>query len=134
MEKSNKRFSEKNNMEQVTFYRCSGLRLNELRNIRGSDLYFDEFGSPWLSVTRGTKGGRKRHTKLYGSPEELELCVNLCLKAKDGKVFPHVNKCANITVTGRNTVREYMRLKNGISAPCPFLKKSTAGKTERYCL
>lgn len=95
MAKSNKRFSEKNNMEQVTFCRCSGLRLNELRNIRGSDLYFDEFGSPWLSVTRGTKGGRKRHTKLYGSPEELELCVNLCLKAKDGKVFPHVNKSAN---------------------------------------
>lgn len=95
MEKSNKRFSEKNNMEQVTFCRCSGLRLNELRNIRGSDLYFDEFGSPWLSVTRGTKGGRKRHAKLYGSPEEIELCVSLCHKAKDDKVFPHINENAN---------------------------------------
>lgn len=95
MSKSLKHFSESKNYEQVTFCRCTGLRLNELKNIRGSDLYFDEFGSPWLSVTKGTKGGRKRNTKLYGSTEELELCISLCLKAKDGKVFNHVKENAN---------------------------------------
>ena len=95
MGKSLKHFSEDKNIEQVTFCRCTGLRLNELRNIRGSDLYFDEFGHPWLTVTKGTKGGRKRLTKLYGSPEELELCVSLCHRAKDDKVFPHVKKSAN---------------------------------------
>lgn len=95
MSKSLKYFSESKNIEQITFCRCTGLRLSELKLIRGSDLYFDEFGHPWLSVTRGTKGGRKRHTKLYGSPEEIEICISLCKKAKGEKVFPNVKERAN---------------------------------------
>lgn len=46
MSKSLKYFSESKNIEQVTFCRCTGLRLSELKLIRGSDLYFDEFGHP----------------------------------------------------------------------------------------
>lgn len=131
MEKSLKHFSEQRNIEQVTFCRCTGLRLNELRNIRGSDLYFDEFGCPWLSVTKGTKGGRKRLTKLYGSPEELEICVSLCHRAKDNKVFPHINKHANTHgYRAQYCQRVYDTEKRDIST-LPFSEKVYCRKDKR---
>lgn len=68
MEKSLKHFSEQRNIEQVTFCRCTGLRLNELRNIKGSDLYFDEFGCPWFIGYQRNKRWQKTAHKALRKP------------------------------------------------------------------
>lgn len=95
MSKSLKHFSESRNCEQVTFCKCSGLRLSELKSIRGNDLYFDDSGNPCLKVDKGTKGGKIRTVKLTGSPEERELVISLCRQSGNEKVFKEVNENAN---------------------------------------
>ena len=87
-------FSESKNREQIIFCKCTGLRLSELKMIRGNDLFLEN-GTPYLNVTKGTKGGRSRTIKIYGSPEELKLCVELAKQAGDEKIFKHVKESAN---------------------------------------
>lgn len=82
-------FSEKNNIEIVTFGRCTGLRRRELSRIRGSALS-EIGGSFYLSVKDGTKGKRERTVRITGTPEEVELVVRLCRECGDRRIFPRV--------------------------------------------
>lgn len=95
MKRSLSRFCEEKNMEQVTFCKCSGLRLSELRAITGDALFYNEMGRAGLHVTKSTKGGRHRDVVFYGSDQEIGLCIQLCQKAGENTVFEHVNKNAN---------------------------------------
>lgn len=92
--KALKYFSEQKNYAQVTFAKCSGLRASEMKALTKDALYYDDNGRPWLKVTKGTKGGRPRHVKLFGTEEELKLCVETIEKA-DKKVFPEYKECNN---------------------------------------
>ena len=92
--KALKHFSETNNIEQVVFARCSGLRASEMKSLTADALYYDSEGNPWLHITKGTKGGKHRNVKLYGSPEELKLCIDTIMNS-DGKVFPNYRECNN---------------------------------------
>ena len=82
-------FSEKNNIEIVTFGRCTGLRRRELSRIRGSALS-EIGGSFYLSVKDGTKGKRERTVRITGTPEEVALVVRLCRESGDRRIFPRV--------------------------------------------
>ncbi len=92
--KSLKHFSERLNNKQVVFAKCSGLRASEMKALTADALYFDKGGNPWLKITKGTKGGKPREVKLYGTTEELKLCVNIMQNSK-GKVFPEYKECNN---------------------------------------
>lgn len=89
-------FSEERNADMVTFCKCTGLRRAELKQIRAEDLHTGKDGSLYLSVTRGTKGGRHRITKLNGTHEELERIKTLCREKGKGKLFPHISEAADI--------------------------------------
>lgn len=97
IEKSLKRFDINNerNYKQVVFTKCSGLRIHELEKLRFKDCYFDNKGNAWIHVKQG-KGGRKRDVKLYGPPNELQLCIDM-IKAgksrnKNERIFPNPNR------------------------------------------
>lgn len=87
-------FSESNNFQQVTFCKCTGLRLSELKRIKGNCLFY-KVKVPYLRVTEGTKGGKKRDVVLCGSADEIALCVELCKKVGNEKVFKNVKENAN---------------------------------------
>lgn len=87
-------FSECNNFEQVTFCKCTGLRLSELKRIKGNCLFY-KYKLPYLSVTEGTKGGKKRDVMLCGSDDEIALCVRLCEDAGHEKLFKNIKENAN---------------------------------------
>lgn len=89
-------FSEENNADMVTFCKCAGLRRSELVQIRGEDLTVGKDGNFYLSVTRGTKGGRPRITKLLGNPEELARIKEIFQEKGKKKVFPSVSSAADI--------------------------------------
>jgi predicted transcriptional regulator len=92
--KALKYFSERQNIEQVIFAKCSGLRAAEMKALTADALYYDNEGNPWLNVTKGTKGGRPRNVKFYGSDDELKLCVDR-INNCNGKVFPKYKECNN---------------------------------------
>lgn len=89
-----KHFSEEKNSDQVTFCKCTGLRASELSAITGDRLYFNN-KKPFLHVTEKTKGGRPREVELYGSPQEINKCIQLCKEAGKNKVFEKVKENAN---------------------------------------
>lgn len=89
-------FSEENHSDMVTFCKCAGLRRSELLQIRGEDLKIGKDGNFYLNVTRGTKGGRPRITKLLGTPEELERIKEIFQSKGKKKVFPKVSSAADI--------------------------------------
>ena len=88
-------FSEKKNADLVMFCKCCGLRRSELVQIRGEDIRIDENGA-YLHITRGTKGGRPRDSRIYGTPEEIEKIKEMCIKAGSKKMFPSVSEAADI--------------------------------------
>lgn len=65
----------------VEFCRATGLRKAEMEALRGTALFYDQEGKPWLRVTTNTKGGRHRNVPVIGSQELVE---NVC-KAAGGK-------------------------------------------------
>ena len=75
------------NEELTVFITCTGLRKNEIRNLRGNMLSVID-GEYYIHVTVGSKGGRERYAKIIGTKEEIEFVVNLMKKAKDKRVFP----------------------------------------------
>ena len=83
-----KMFSTEANKDIITFARCTGLRRDELAQIRSSDLLMVG-GKPYLLVSRGAKGGRHRFSPVVGSKEEIDLVISLCKNA-NGKIFKRV--------------------------------------------
>lgn len=85
-------FSEKNNEELVIFCKSTGLRRCELSQIRGTDLFF-KGKTPFLKVSRNTKGGRVRNVPLVIN---TELIVQLLEKAGENKLFSKISSNADI--------------------------------------
>ena len=113
-------FSEKLNFEQVTFCRCTGVRLHELKALTGNDLIEKESGF-YIHVKKG-KGGKERYAKLYGSKDEIALCIELARKAgvdviildhhepvRDGKevILPEANVICDPHVTGGDKIYNF---------------------------
>lgn len=84
----NRHFLEELNKEQVTFCKCTGLRMSELKRIEGTSLFYKK-GIPYIKITKGTKGGKERIAMIFGTPEKVKLCLNLLRIAKSERVFKH---------------------------------------------
>lgn len=86
-------FSESNNMNLITFCRCTGLRRSELQELHGSDLTEDGLQ---LHVTKNTKGGRWRMAPIVGTTDEIAMVQRMCKAAGNSRVWPHVPSSADI--------------------------------------
>lgn len=95
MSKSQKYYNEGKNISQIIFCRCTGLRLSELKEIRGTDLVYNEKNEPFLHITKGTKGGKPRTAQIVGSEEEISLVLSLIKKAGNEKIFKRINQHIN---------------------------------------
>lgn len=87
-----KHFSEENHKDLVRFCRATGLRRAELQQLRGDDLV-EINGELFISVTRGSKGGRHRNIPLTFDKAFIESIMRS--KGKD-KVFEKVPNGADI--------------------------------------
>ena len=67
----------------VELQRCVGIRRNELKNLRGSDLKVDEFGYLCIVVRRG-KGGKETYQRIL--PEDI-VTVKSFFDGTENKVF-----------------------------------------------
>ena len=73
--------------EQLTaFLTCTGLRKNEIRNLRGSMLVLKD-GEHCIHVCVGSKGGRERFAKIIGTDEEKKSIAQMMMQAGKSKVF-----------------------------------------------
>ncbi len=88
-----KNFSESKNIEQVTFCRTTGCRAFEARAATGDNLRLIK-GEYYLFIPRG-KGGKLRLAKLYGTEEEINTVVKMCLRAGSDLVLPNFKNAAN---------------------------------------
>lgn len=80
--------------EPVDFELATGLRKDkELGRVHGSDLQIEE---DELSIFVNGKGGLERYSPVFGSSDERELVVRLCMEAGDGRVFPHLPRNLNL--------------------------------------
>ncbi len=67
-------FSEKKNAELINFCRCCGPRRAELAALDSSALVWLE-GKPFISYSKGTKGGRERLSPIVGTEEEVKRAL-----------------------------------------------------------
>lgn len=82
-----KDFSKKTEQKYARFTSALGLRRSEMENLESSDLFFKD-GKAFLSVTRGTKGGRPRVAEIVGVTEEETKDIVRYIQSKKGRVFP----------------------------------------------
>lgn len=87
-----KHFSEKNHKDLVRFCRATGLRRAELQQLRGTDL-IEINGEPFISITRGAKGGRHRNIPLTFEKDFIQALMR---SKGEGKVFEKVPNGADI--------------------------------------
>ena len=90
-----KHFSEEKNKDLVQFCKATGLRRSELSKLTGDRLVYRD-GEPYLSVTKGTKGGKPRLAPIIaesGLKSEIVAKMRAC---GESKVFDHVPVMADI--------------------------------------
>jgi len=76
--------------EQLTdFLACTGLRKNEIRNLRGNMLVLIH-GEYYIHVCVGSKGGRERFAKIIGTDEEISSIIQMMNQAGENKVFENI--------------------------------------------
>lgn len=90
--KSSKHFSVENHKDLIEFNKSVGLRLSEIKLLTGDALFYKN-GEAYLHVTKGTKGGKIRDTKVIGN---VALVEKLMKKAGENKVFSYVPKAATL--------------------------------------
>lgn len=83
------RLSEEKNRYWKKIVSATGLRKDELIQIQGNNLYYNEKRGLWyLHITKGTKGGRPRHAPILATDkEELQEIIDLFRLARDKRVF-----------------------------------------------
>lgn len=69
----------------AAFTRATGVRIRELKALRGTDL-IEKDGEYYAFVKNG-KGGKTREAKIIGSEEEIQRVVRMFKDAGEGKVF-----------------------------------------------
>lgn len=83
--------SEKTEARLSRFTSATGLRRAEMLKIEADDLFF-KGGKAFLSVTKGTKGGKARIVEIVGlSPGDTKDIVEW-IQGQKGRLFPHITK------------------------------------------
>lgn len=85
-------FSESRNEKLIEFCKSTGLRRNELENLRG-DCLIQMKGKYYINVVKGAKGGKERTVEVIGN---IGNVTRLMKDAGSGKVFPKVHNAADI--------------------------------------
>lgn len=76
-------------IQLTEFLTCTGLRKNEIRNLRGSAIVSRK-GGYYIHVCIGSKGGRDRYARIIGAQEEIKKIVERMKKAGKNKVFEKI--------------------------------------------
>lgn len=85
-------FAEYRHQEFVDFCKSTGLRREELRQLKGTDLVYQEDGW-YIYVQRGSKGGRPRYAPIIGN---VDLVIRLMQAAGDQPVFDRIPGGADV--------------------------------------
>ena len=85
-------FSIKKNRHFIEFAKSTGLRRKELQLLTGKNLIFIK-NKPFINVTKGTKGGKKRITPVIYNPD---LVIAAMKAAGSKKVFDKVPQGADV--------------------------------------
>ncbi len=86
MAKRDKNFSETKNKEFIEFCKATGLRKQELKCLRGTQLIYKN-GIYYIAVTSGAKGGRYREAPIISN---VDTVVKRMKEAGNGKVWSYV--------------------------------------------
>jgi hypothetical protein len=105
---SDKHISEATERRLARFTSATGLRRSEMTKITADDLFFKD-GKAFLSVTKGTKGGKARTVEIMGVSEEETKDIIKFIQSKKGRLFPklHTNY-DNHRYRGTYAMRLYM--------------------------
>lgn len=89
--KQDSHISDKTEERLSRFTSATGLRRAEMQKIEADDLFF-KGGKAYLSVTKGTKGGKARTVEIVGvSPGDTKDIVEW-IQGQKGCLFPHITK------------------------------------------
>ena len=89
--KQDSHISNKTEERLSRFTSATGLRRAEMLKIEADDLFF-KGGKAFLSVTKGTKGGKARIVEIVGlSPGDTKDIVEW-IQGQKGRLFPHITK------------------------------------------
>ena len=89
--KQDSHISNKTEERLSRFTSATGLRRAEMLRIEADDLFFKS-GKAYLSVTKGTKGGKARIVEIVGvSPGDTKDIVEW-IQGQKGRLFPHITK------------------------------------------
>lgn len=89
--KQDSHISNKTKERLSRFTSATGLRRAEMLKIEADDLFF-KGGKAYLSVTKGTKGGKARIVEIVGlSPGDTKDIVEW-IQGQKGRLFPHITK------------------------------------------
>lgn len=89
--KQDSHISDKTEERLSRFTSATGLRRAEMLKIEADDLFF-KGGRAYLSVTKGTKGGKARIVEIVGlSPGDTKDIVEW-IQGQKGRLFPHITK------------------------------------------
>lgn len=89
--KQDSHISNKTEERLSRFTSATGLRRAEMLKIEADDLFF-KGGKAYLSVTKGTKGGKARIVEIVGlSPGDTKDIVEW-IQGQNGRLFPHITK------------------------------------------
>ena len=85
-----KNISSKTEKQLSLFSSATGLRRNEMMNIRSEDLFF-KGEKAFLNVTKGTKGGKARIVEICGTSVGETKDIVRWIQCQQGKLFPKLN-------------------------------------------
>lgn len=130
--KRDKDFSERTEKKYARFTSALGLRRSEMENLDSSDLFFKD-GKAFLSVTKGTKGGRPRVVEIVGVTEEETKDIVRYIQSKKGRVFPklpsHYDNHYYRAVYARRIYDRYARKEKDIPRKEKYImRKDRAGE------
>ena len=83
--------SEKTEARLSRFTSATGLRRAEMLKIEAEDLFF-KGGKAYLSVTKGTKGGKARVVEIVGLSDGDTKDIVEWIQGQKGRLFPHITK------------------------------------------
>lgn len=90
-------FSEFKNKELVNFAKATGLRRNELKNLKSGSIKYDDTGRACINVSSGTKGGKHRLAPILGDSRQVQRIIDKVNNTQLGqKVFPNISNAADI--------------------------------------
>lgn len=89
--KQDSHVSDKTEERLSKFTSATGLRREEMKRIEADDLFF-KGGKAYLSVTKGTKGGKSRTVEIVGVSDGDTKDIVEWIQGQKGRLFPKVSK------------------------------------------